>query len=245
MKLYLSSYFFGNSPEKLINLIEPGKKVAVIMNAGDVYGNEKRPAYLSKEVEKFQQFSLVAEELDLRAYFNGGSELAKKLDEYGAVWVMGGNSFILRRAMKYSGFDKLIVPLVQSDSIVYAGFSAGGVVASKTLKGIELVDDPQQIPPNYNEEIVWDGLGLVDFSFAPHYKSDHPESAAIDKVVAYFEENGMPFKAISDGQAIIVSGDQIEIADWFSIISVSQQKKSLPICHKLSLILPISDTPND
>ncbi len=213
MKLYLSSYFFGKSPEKLINLIEPGKKVAVVMNAGDIYGDEKRPAYLSKEVEKFQQFSIVAEELDLRTYFDDGAGLARKLAEYGAVWVMGGNSFVLRRAMKYSDFDKLIVPLVQNGSIVYAGFSAGSVIATKTLKGIELVDDPLQIPPNYNEEIIWDGLGLVDFSLAPHYKSDHPESAGIDKVVAYFEENSIHFKAISDGQAIIVSDDQIEIAD--------------------------------
>lgn len=215
MKLYLSSYFFGASPEKLINLIGPGKKVAVVMNAGDVFGDEKRPAYLSREVEKFKKLGFTAEELDLRNYFGKKELLAEKLSEYGAVWVMGGNSFVLRRAMKYSRFDKLIVPLVQNDSIVYASFSAGSVVAAKTLKGIELVDDPQQIPPNYNKEIVWDGLGLIDFSFAPHYKSDHPESAAIDKVVAYFEENGMPFKAISDGQAIIVSGDHIEIADRF------------------------------
>jgi dipeptidase E len=178
-----------------------------------MYGDEKRPAYLSKEVEKFQQFGLVAEELDLRNYFDDNSRLAKKLAEYGAVWVMGGNSFVLRRAMQYSNFDKIITPLVQNDSIVYAGFSAGSVVASKTLKGIELVDDPQQIPPNYSDEIVWEGLGFVDFSIAPHYESDHPESTAIDKVVAYFEESDMPYKAISDGQAIVIAGDQIDIAD--------------------------------
>lgn len=213
MKLYLSSYFFGSSPAKLIDLLEQGKKIAVIMNAGDMYGDEKRPAYLAKEVEKFKQFGFIAEELDLRNYFDNNTALAEKLSEYGATWVMGGNSFVLVRAMKYSGFDKLIVPLVQNNSIVYAGFSAGSVAATKTLKGIELVDDPQQIPPTYSDEIVWDGLGLVDFSIAPHYKSDHPESARIDGVVSYFEKNQMSFKAIRDGQAIVISGDQIEIFD--------------------------------
>lgn len=213
MKLYLSSYFFGNSPEKLISLLKPGRKIAIIMNAGDIFGDEKRPAYLAKELEKFEKFGFNAEELDLREFFGKSELLAKKLAEYGAVWVMGGNSFVLRRAMRYSHFDKLIVPLVKNNEIVYAGFSAGSVVATKTLKGIELVDDPRQVPPNYDEEVVWEGLGFVDFSIAPHYKSDHPESAMIDKVINYFKENKMPFKALSDGQAIIISGDQIEIVE--------------------------------
>ncbi len=211
MKLYLSSYYFGNYTEKLINLIAPGKKVAVIMNAGDIYVDEQRPVYLSKEIEKFQKYDFIAEELDLRDYFNQSAGLAKKLAEYGAVWVMGGNSFVLRRAMNYSGFDKIIGPLVQNNSIVYAGFSAGSVVATKTLKGIEFVDDPNLVPPKYNEEIVWDGLGLVDFSIAPHYQSQHPESEDIEAVVQYFKDKNMPFKALSDGEVIIVDDENAYI----------------------------------
>ena len=180
------------------------------MNAGDIYGNEKRPTYLIKEVEKFKQFNFEAEELDLRDYFTNPLK-TEQLSKYGAVWVMGGNSFVLRRAMQYSNFDRAINPLVQDESIVYAGFSAGSVAATQTLRGIEIVDDPKQVPVDYRNEVVWDGLGFVNFSIAPHYKSDHPESAAMDKVVDYFEDNTMPFKAISDGQAIVVSGDQIEI----------------------------------
>ena len=65
MKLYLSSYFFGNSPEKLISLLKPDKKIAIIMNAGDIFGNEKRPTYLVKEVDKFKQFGFTASELEL------------------------------------------------------------------------------------------------------------------------------------------------------------------------------------
>jgi dipeptidase E len=47
-------------------------------------------------------------------------------------------------------------------------------------------------------------LGLVDFSIAPHYRSDHAESAAIENVVAYFVENGMPYRAVRDGEAIVI-----------------------------------------
>jgi dipeptidase E len=192
-------------------MIKPDTKVAIIMNAGDVYGDEKRPTYLVKEVEKFKSFGFEAEELDLRNYFKTPELLTDKLDEYGAFWVMGGNSFVLRRAMRYSGFDKLIVPLIKEKSIVYAGFSAGSVVATKSLKGIDLVDDPKQVPADYTDDVIWNGLGLVDFSIAPHYKSDHPESEMVDDLVKFFQENDIPYRAISDGQAIVVIDDKSEI----------------------------------
>jgi dipeptidase E len=101
--------------------------------------------------------------------------------------------------MRQSGFD-----LIQDGALVYGGFSAGAVVATPTLKGIELVDDPHEIPDGYEPEVIWEGLGLYDAAIAPHYKSDHPESAAIDRVVAYFERNNLPYKPLHDGEAIVV-----------------------------------------
>jgi dipeptidase E len=210
MKLYLSSYFLGDHPEELAKLVGPNKKIGIIMNAADNYGDEKRPTYLASEVEKMKAIGLTAEELDLRDYFNDNEALKNKLGNYGLVWVMGGNSFVLRRAMRKSGFDRAIKDLVINETLVYGGFSAGSCVAAQTLKGIELVDDPMQVPEGYDKEIIWEGLGFVDFSIAPHYKSDHLESAMIDKVVAYFKKNNMPFNAISDGQVIVVSDEKIE-----------------------------------
>ena len=70
MKLYLSSYFFGNNVQDLVSLMETKSRVAIIMNAGDAYGDEKRPIYLAKDVEKFKSLGHEAEELDLRDYFD-------------------------------------------------------------------------------------------------------------------------------------------------------------------------------
>ncbi len=213
MKLHLSSYYLGNRPEELAGLVGANKKAGIIMNAGDIYGDAKRPAYLADEVEKLKALGLSAEELDLRDYFSGSdsSILRTKLESYGLVWVMGGNSFVLRTAMKMSGFDQIVKELVNSDRLVYGGFSAGSVVATRTLKGIELVDDPAQIPPGYDREMTWDGLGFVDFSIAPHYQSDHPESAAIEKVVRYFKDRQMPYKALHDGEALVVNGTDVRL----------------------------------
>jgi len=97
LKLYLSSYFLGNHPEELAKLVGSNKKVGIIMNAADIYGNENAQTYLANEIEKMKSIGLTAEELDLRDYFNDNDALKAKLESYGLVWVMGGNSFALRQ----------------------------------------------------------------------------------------------------------------------------------------------------
>ncbi|MDQ3065327.1 MAG: peptidase E [bacterium] len=211
MKLYLSSYFLGNHPEELAKLVGSNKKVGIVMNAADIYGNEKHPTYLANETEKMKTIGLDAEELDLRNYFNNNEALEAKLESYGLVWVMGGNTFALRQAMRMSGFDLIIKDLVADEALVYGGFSAGSVVATQTLKGIELVDYPKQMPEGYNKEIIWEGLGFVDFSIAPHYRSEHPESEAIEKVVQYFRDNKLPYKALRDGEVLIINGTNLSL----------------------------------
>ena len=122
------------------------------------------------------------------------------------MWARGGNVFLLRRAYEQSGFDTLITQLIRDDSIVYAGYSAGICILAPSLHGIELVDPTGQVADGYNPNIIWDGLGVLNYTIAPHYKSDHPESADIDKVVAYFQENDIPFKTLRDGEAIVING---------------------------------------
>ena len=210
MRLFLSSYGAGNQPDKLLELLHDNNKVAVITNAGDCYSEEGTLEHLEKNRAFFKALGLETERLDLRNYFDDNGGLKTRLLEYGLIWVPGGNSFLLRRAMKQSGFDELIVELLAKNQIVYGGFSAGACMLSPTLRGVDLCDDPSIIAEGYDSEIIWDGLGLVDFSIAPHYKSDHPESAIIDRVVEYFEHKNMPFKALRDGEAIVINGNKTE-----------------------------------
>jgi hypothetical protein len=36
-----------------------------------------------------------------------------------------------------------------------------------------------------DNDVLLDGVGLIDFSFIPHYESDHPESELINDAVYY------------------------------------------------------------
>jgi len=87
------------------------------------------------------------------------------------------------------------------DALVYAGFSAAAVVVYEILKGLELVDDPHDVPFGYDADVVWEGLGLIPFALAVHFKSDDSQSALIDRAIAYYEANGVPNRTLRDGVA--------------------------------------------
>lgn len=204
MKLYLSSYGIGYNPAALQSLVDANKKAAVICNAQDLAPKPERDERVSRGFEEMSNLGFIPEELDLRDYFNNHQALSDVLHNYGLVWIRGGNSFVLRRAMQQSEFDRVIGPLVESEVIVYAGFSAGSCVTAPNLHGIELVDDPHRVPKQYHKDIIWEGLGFIDKAVAPHYRSDHPESEAVEQTIKYFEKHHVDYIALHDGEAILV-----------------------------------------
>jgi dipeptidase E len=101
--------------------------------------------------------------------------------------------------------------MLDTDQIVYGGFSAGAVVATPTLRGIDLMDKPLQLADGYRPAVIWEGLHLVNFSIVPHYQSDHPEAPLADKVVEYLAANCLPFRTLQDGQVIVQHGNQLTL----------------------------------
>lgn len=209
MRLYISSYGPGNKPEELVRLVGSNMRLAIIMNAVDLSEEYRNKISLPKQIAHLTALGFIVEEVDLRKYFGKKTdELKKVLSEFGVVWVRGGNAFVLQRAVEQSGFNKVITEMLKEDKLVYACYSAGGVVATPTLHGIEIVDNPSEIPAGYLKEFSWEGMGLIKYSFAPHYQSDHPESQKIEKVIQYYIDHNMPYKALRDGEVFIVENGQ-------------------------------------
>ncbi len=211
MRLYLSSYGLGNKPEEMLPLIGDNKRTAIIMNAQDNTLPENRAERLQREIDGLTSLGLQPQELDLRNYFGKTDELKDAITDFGYFWVRGGNVFLLRRAYKQSGFDNLLTELLQNDTAAYGGFSAGICVLAPSLRGIELVDPKDDVAEGYDKDVVWDGVGVLDYAIAPHYKSDHPESDDINKCVEYFADNHILFKALRDGEAIVINGENERI----------------------------------
>jgi dipeptidase E len=207
MKYYLSSFKIGNSEKKLLQMTESGnKKVAFINNALD-FATDLVRRNKSDEIDTTDLKSLGfnVDILDLKQYFNKTIELEETLEQYDVIWVRGGNTFVLAQAMKLSGFAEIILKYHRKNkNIVYGGYSAGVCILGPTLKGIHLADDPNQKPYGEQYQTIWEGLSILDYVIAPHYKSDHPESEDIDKVVEYLIESRIPYKTLRDGEVIII-----------------------------------------
>ncbi len=207
MKLYLSSYKLGNETETLKSWLEPThKKVGYIANAFDFTNMppENRAKHMEFDMNELKALGFTVEVLDLRDYFDQKDRLREKLKTLDMLWISGGNTFVLRAAMRLSGFDELILELRERDDFIYGGYSAACCVLSPSLKGLQIVDDPYNFPYPQIQEPIWEGLGLIDYAFLPHFDSDHPESADIDKEVAYCTENKIPFKTVRDGEVVLV-----------------------------------------
>jgi dipeptidase E len=115
--------------------------------------------------------------------------------------------------MKQSGFDDVITRMLDNDEIVYGGFSAGAVVAAPTLAGLQLMDDADDVPPGYEPEPAWDGLGLIDHSIVPHYRSPHPETAAAERAVRHLCGQGLRYRALRDGEVIVWTENRRRMPD--------------------------------
>jgi dipeptidase E len=213
MRLYLSSFRIGDHPEYLTALAgEPGRRAVVVANALDDALAEVRRSGVENELANLARLGFQAVELDLRDYFGHQQRLHHDLAGTSLAWVRGGNVFMLRYALFRSGGDVIFRDLLAADTLVYAGYSAGACVLSPSLRGLEAVDDAGAVERAYGSEPVWDGLGLLDEAFVPHYRSPgHPETAAIELVVARYQAEGVAYRALRDGQVLLVNGADTSI----------------------------------
>ena len=209
MKFYLSSYKFGNEVEKLKSMIPANNRIGHINNSRDFTNRDPERAEKNQndEIDFLNNLGFEAEVLDLKDYFDNEEELRHKFKSLGAVWVSGGNVFIIRQAMQLSGFDTLFNELEQKDDFLYSGYSAGICVLSISLKSYDQVDDANDFPYEKINEPIWEGLGVFDYALLPHYDSDHPESKLIDKEIKRCIDKKWPFKALKDGDVLIIDHD--------------------------------------
>jgi dipeptidase E len=211
MRLYLSSFRIGNRPQALLALLGGRTRTALILNADDYKQPADRAASLERELAELRSAGLQPEYIDLREFFGRETDLRKALESFDLVYVRGGSVFILRRALRESGADRVITDLIERDMVVYAGYSAGPCVLGPTLRGIEGgEDDPHFVPEGYPSEVVWDGLGLLPFAIAPHYGVEIGGAGATP-MADYYIENHIPFIALRDGQALVINGDAHEV----------------------------------
>jgi dipeptidase E len=175
-----------------------------VRNAVDAWDDAEQHRVASeRERDALADLGIPSAPLDLRDYFGAPDALREDLRSFDGLWVTGGNTFVLRRAMGLSGLDALLRERVADASFTYGGYSAGACVLAPTLRGIHVADEPEMLPPGYRGEVPWEGVGILPFCIVPHYRSDHPESPSMEGVVEYMMAHQLPFIALRDGDAYV------------------------------------------
>jgi Peptidase family S51 len=108
-KLYLSSYRVRNGRNALVELVGAPGRAGIVFNAFDGFADRMR--ILDREVHELRTLGFECEELDLRSYFHDLDGLTDRLSHLQFLWVVGGNSFVLARAMTQSRLGEALAKL--------------------------------------------------------------------------------------------------------------------------------------
>ena len=206
MRLYLSSNYIPTPDDffRLIGKAPRDVRLAIIPHARDCYIERIRQQYVEKAVRYFQELGVQGcEVFELRSYPDGASdELQTILARYDVVWASGGNAFMLLFELRRTGCDTAIRNLLENDTLVYSGESAGQIVASPSMRGFELIDKP-----TFAKVIHWDGMALVDKCIIPH--ADDPR---YQPAVGRIREQQPDALLLKNTQAYIVNSDRVGVA---------------------------------
>lgn len=128
------------------------------------------------------------------------------LDETAALFIGGGNTFRLLKAL----YDfELLGPVRErvAQGMPYIGSSAGSNVACPTIRTTN--DMPIVQPPSF------DAIGLVSFQINPHYLDPDPNSKHMgetreERILQFLEENDTPVVGLREGAILrIEKGETI------------------------------------
>lgn len=177
-----------------------GLKVVHVTTAGKGASTDMSP-YWQTVHEAFHSYDCLVEDLDIEGHSE--DELRQILSAADIVFVNGGNVFYLLRAIRNSGFDKLIKELLPQ-GLIYMGASAGAYVACPTVEA----GTWKRAKNNFGVTDL-QAMSLVPFLMMAHYLPEH-QALIADKAATC----GREVKVMSDEQAILIKDDKIEMLGY-------------------------------
>lgn len=199
MKLYLSSYRLPNVDgfTELVGKEASQTSIGLVLNAQDYKSKDDREAKKAELVSYFSARGFSVGEIDLRRY-DKTSTVQQEMKQHDVVWFNGGNIYCLRHVIAESPMTTSALKDVLRSGVVYAGDSAGAILAGPTLKYFDAADDPSVAP-----ETMEEGLGLVDFVVIPHCDSEK-YGKTVSRVKERLDRSGYTTKPLTDDEYVIV-----------------------------------------
>jgi dipeptidase E len=157
-----------------------------------------KEAYAARAKARLEAMGFAVDPLD-------GTSPARAVERTGALFVGGGNTFRLLKALQDLG---LVEPIRQRvrEGMPYVGSSAGSIVAGPSLKTTK--DMPIVEPDSF------EALALVSFQISPHYLDPDPSSTHMgetqeERILQFLEENDAPAVGLREGAFLEIEGESV------------------------------------
>ncbi len=181
--------------EFLIKLIQPGKKILYIPIAQN--GDLERcriwfeSAFTNLEFNNYEMW------VHLR------NKTYKDIDEFGGIYIGGGNTFSLLYNLRITGFDEVLLQFISSGRPVYGG-SAGAIIFGKTIETATLGRIIDNNHVGLNDKA---GFNLVcECAIHCHY-----EDAYDSYIRSFVLEKGIPVIALGECSGLFVTNTGIKV----------------------------------
>lgn len=140
-----------------------------------------------------------------------------------AVFIGGGNTFLLLRQLYQNSLIKILQERVQN-GMPYMGTSAGTNVAGKTIGTTN--DMPIVFPKTF------DALQLVPFNINPHFQDPEPGATHMGetretRIHEFHIHNRQPVVGLREGSMLRVTGDRISLLGPLSARVFLQGQKAM------------------
>lgn len=152
-------------------------------------------SYLERHQKMMRNMGIFFEQYDIEG--KNSTAMREFFADKNVVYITGGNTFYLLKAIRESGFDIVLRELIDR-GVVYIGTSAGAYVMGPSIETATWKES------NRERFSVTDftGLGYVPFMLFAHYTSDIAERTAEKARTA-----SHPARILKDGQGILVEGN--------------------------------------
>ncbi|EYT61981.1 peptidase S51 dipeptidase E [Dietzia sp. UCD-THP] len=199
MNLLLLSLGVGAVPALLaehVNRPAPAVRIGYLNDAASPYAGA---GFVAAERAQLADLGYVLTDITA-ADIDDTSGSAAALDGLDAVYVAGGNTFVLLAALRRHGADAVLTGRVRA-GLPYIGSSAGSVVTGPGIDPVSLMDDPSAAPDLADRS----GLGLVDTVVIPHADGALPPYPP-ELIARLVETYGStyPLTLVNDDQALLV-----------------------------------------
>lgn len=155
-------------------------------------------SYLDRHRKQMDERNFSYTEMDIDGKDEKG--VREMLEGYDIVYVEGGNSFYLLKAVRESGFETVIKELI-ANGVVYIGSSAGSYIACPSI----VISTWSKHPKDRCGVTDFTAMHLVPFFIKAHYTPDMlPELKEIRK------ELPAPLWVLRDDQALVVRNGKVQ-----------------------------------